>query len=216
MPYDPTTMPEGDYEYQIGAIDCLSSATIEVNILPVSITSVTVTDVDCNSANNGSVIITSNEAEQYSIDNGLTYQGTGVFMDLAPGTYDVVVLNSIGCSATDQFTVIEPNPIIITNITPDIVECRENDVTLSVTAQGGNGVYNYEWVLDGQVVSNSNTFTTQPEKAYNEFCVTVSENCGSPVAQECVIVTWPDNIEPILVPSVNEGCYPVEVTFVNH
>ncbi len=215
MPYDPATMAEGDYEYQIGAIDCLSSAIIEVNILPISITSVTVTDVDCNSADNGSVIINSPQAEQYSIDNGVTYQGTGTFTNLSPGTYDVVVLNSIGCSTTDQFTVTEPNPIVITSITPDIVECRENDVTLAVTAQGGNGVYNYEWVLNGQVVSNSSTFTTQPQNAYNEYCVTVSENCGSPVAQECMIVTWPADVQPILIPSVIEGCYPVEVTFVN-
>src|SRR5690606_14854191 len=58
-------------------------------------------------------------------------------------------------------------------------------------------------------------FTTQPENTYNEYCVTVSENCGSPVAQECVIVTWPTDVEPILIPSVVEGCYPVEITFAN-
>lgn len=215
MPYDPITMPEGTYTYEIGMVNCLSSASVEVTIVPVSIDNMIITDVDCNSANNGSVEIIATNGLNYSIDGGATFSPNNIFTDLVPGNYQVVVENVLGCIATDAFDIVEPDPIQITYITPDLVECRENSVTLEVQATGGNGVYNYEWMLDGVVVSTHRTFTINPEKAYSEYCVTVSENCGSPVAQGCVVVEWPTDIYPVLVPDINEGCYPVEVNFIN-
>lgn len=215
MPFNPATMPEGNYTYEIGAADCLSSSTVDVAVMPITITSLNITDVDCNSAGNGQVVINSPEAVEYSIDAGVSFQTSSTFTNLAPGVYDVVVVNTIGCTETTQFTIIEPDPIQITFITDDIVECRENDVTLAVTAQGGNGVYTYEWVLNGEVVSTASTFTTQPQNPLNTYCVSVSEQCGSPVAQACVDVIWPTDVLPILQPDIIEGCYPVEVNFAN-
>jgi len=213
-----TGLSAGTYHCEItSSTGCVDTAVVTVTTITPMVASITFqSDVTCNSGSDGVVSVSVNNGTApyyYQWDNSSSTASTA--NDLMAGNHEVTITDANGCVTSISTTLSEPNPIVITNITPDLVECRENDVTLSVTAQGGNGVYNYEWILNEQVVSNSNTFTTQPLNPYNEYCVTVSESCGSPVAQECVIVTWPSDIQILLIPSVSEGCFPVEITFVN-
>jgi hypothetical protein len=64
------------------------------------INSVTGIDPLCNAGCDGSISINATDATQFSIDNGVTFQGVNAFPNLCPGNYDIVVTNAVGCQAT--------------------------------------------------------------------------------------------------------------------
>lgn len=102
------------------------------------------TDVTCNGFSDGTITITTSGGTgiiEYSIDGGITFPDTtGVITGLSPGTYNIVVRDSIGCIQTGStITITEPNPVIA-NIAGNINICA-GDSTL-LTASGGN---NYLW-----------------------------------------------------------------------
>ena len=48
------------------------------------------------------------DATQFSIDNGVTFQGVNAFTNLCPGNYDIVVTNAVGCQATSSAILNDP------------------------------------------------------------------------------------------------------------
>lgn len=113
-----------------------------------SINSVTATDANCGN-NNGSITIASTGGVaplQYSIDDGATYQASGVFSNLAAGPYLVKVMD-----ATDCETVYPGNPVIVNNIggaaIADVVTtpetCSNGNGELTINASGGTGSLEY-------------------------------------------------------------------------
>jgi hypothetical protein len=75
----------------------------------VEINSVTVTDESCSGNGNGTLTInaTASGQEGYSIDGGANFSLTNFFGNLAPGTYDIVVVvfGNPSCTATATATV---------------------------------------------------------------------------------------------------------------
>ena len=72
-----------------------------------SIANISTTDPTCG-LNNGSINITSSGGTspfQYSIDNGSSFQSSGNFTDLAPGSYSVLVEDAMSCQATASLTL---------------------------------------------------------------------------------------------------------------
>ncbi|HFA51172.1 MAG TPA: T9SS type A sorting domain-containing protein, partial [Bacteroidetes bacterium] len=79
------------------------------SVCSVTITNVSVVDESCPGYGDGSIIITAVGSAQleYSIDGGVNYNLTGVYANLAPGTYNIVVrvLGVPTCSATQVVQV---------------------------------------------------------------------------------------------------------------
>jgi Cytochrome C oxidase, cbb3-type, subunit III len=78
---------------------------------PCSGVNITVTGTTTNSSaclNDGGITITASGSSglQYSID-GITFQSSNVFTNLAKGTYTVTARNANNCKQTSQFTVNE-------------------------------------------------------------------------------------------------------------
>ena len=99
--------------------------------------------------NNGIIIInisTGGTAPfQYSIDNGVTYSATNSFNNLAPGSYDVVVLDDAGCQAIDQ-VVFNPSSGVVLSLDTFInASCGQADGSATVVASGGSLPYTYSW-----------------------------------------------------------------------
>jgi len=207
--------------YTVSVIDDLGcgadlSVTInEINLPTIDL--VTVTNVDCNAANNGAVDIAGSNVTQYEIDGptGIQTNATGSFTNLAPGNYTVTVDNGFGCTAIDNFVVTEPNPLIITNIISDSVICEGATIDLFVAGQGGSSPITFEWTENTAVIGTGNTLTVSPQ-ASTQYCVTITEACGSPTQTECVTVTNPTVIQPVLTPDITGACFPFEVVFTNN
>ncbi len=217
MPYDPAVSPPGDYTYQVELLGCFDEAIVTVNELLTEITSIAVTNVNCNSFTNGSILVNGVNIATYSLD-GAPQVATSVpftLSNFAPGTYSLEVFSLDGCSDIQSFTVTQPQPLQITSITQDTIVCSGALVNLSAVGTGGNGVYIYSWTLNGNSIGQGQTLAVNPNLLTNNYCVTLSEACGSPTDNDCMVVTTPPAIVPAILPDIFEGCFPVSINFEN-
>lgn len=197
-----------------GCSDTLFGIVIDSINVP-DILDVTATDVDCNSANNGMVDISGNHITNFSI-NGGAFQGTGSFTGLAPGNYTVLVENDFGCQDSATFSITEPTPLDVQVTSPVADICIGETTTLTAQGSGGNGgPYTYDWYEGTNLLGQGASFDVSPNISNLNYCVVISEACGSPVDTACTTV----NVEqaPVLsfTGDILSGCYPIDVEFTN-
>jgi len=102
----------------------------------------------------------------YSID-GTNFQTENVFINVATGTFFVVIEDANGCSGAFQVTVDDSQPIVVELATPDGIDLCEN---LSVLLDAGD-FENYEW-------SNGETSASITIEGEGEYSVIVSDENG--------------------------------------
>ena len=115
-----------------------------------------------------------------------TYAWTGTGVDataqdqtgLGTGTYTVVVTDANGCSATEEYTLTEPEAVAV-NGTPDEPGCNSGsgalDGGITIAPTGGTGTYTYAWTGPG-VDATAQNQTGLGTGTYN-VTVTDSNNC---------------------------------------
>jgi SprB repeat len=117
-------------------------------------------DVSCSSASDGQITISAwggTGTLQYSKDNGATFQSSGTISGLAAGTYQVVVRDANGCTATSAVTIKAPSPITATIVSQTTADCSSsNKGSATIAGSGGVGLYHYS--LDGSAYQWSGTF----------------------------------------------------------
>ena len=82
----------------------------------------------------------------YSINGGTDFYSTNIFINLAPGGYQTVVMDATGCSVNGALNVlVEPPPFQITSyIQDDITTCFYSpDGRIRISAIGGTGTISY-------------------------------------------------------------------------
>ena len=103
---------------------------------------------NCGVADGSITITAAGGSIEYSIDGGINWQASNVFNGLGDGTYNVFVRN------TDESCMVTwaNNPVIISSSSaPSITnilhtqptECNVNDGTITISAAGGSGSYEY-------------------------------------------------------------------------
>ena len=136
---------------------------------------VTPTMVSCFNANNGIITITSPAGGygvyQFSINGGTTWQGSGTFSNLAPGSYDVRIRDAanIGCVITLNGALLITQPAVLSAaIASTNVTCfGGNDGTITISgAAGGYGTYEYS-INGGGSWQASGSFTGLTTGSYN-------------------------------------------------
>lgn len=207
-----TGLTAGTYNCIVSSdIGCVDTVTVQVVEIPGMIGVIAnQSDVTCNSGNDGviDVDITQGTAPYtYSWDNSAST--SDIATDLAAGTHTVTITDANGCVITVTGTIGEPAPLDITSLTPDTQICPEDDIMLTVVPTGGSSAYIYTWTENGNPLAQTGaTITVDPAVTNTQYCVTLSEACGSPTDQECMIVTFPTPIEPSVVPDEPEKCMP--------
>ena len=103
-----TNLTPGDYVFSVvDAVDC--ELKIPATILPCRIEwQATVTDASGMDESDGSIdlfAVNGNGNYEYSINGGDDYQSSGLFENLAPGGYLVVVRDSVNCRLADSVDV---------------------------------------------------------------------------------------------------------------
>ncbi len=173
------TLTPGSYSVWVedanGCTPACSGHTFVIggNVVPLSATAAG-QDVPCpsNSTNvmdstnsGGSVTVTATGGTApylYSID-GVNFQSSGVFANLGVGTYNTIVMDANGCSATATATVGEPDPINIGVVSVTPATCGLANGSITISATGGDG--NYLYYINGQSQS-SPTFTNLAAGTY--------------------------------------------------
>ncbi len=134
------------------------------------------TDASCNGVMDGTASVSISGASGTSSITWSNGQTTANLNGLGAGTYEVTVVDSLNCSATDSVTVSEPAAVNVT-LGPDSTICEGSSITLDP----GAGFTSYIWSTgdSSQTISVNNSGT---------YGVTVvnSDNCN---ATDDVVIT---------------------------
>ena len=191
----------------IGNLTCSATANAPIVLTPSSsaptVSNVSKTNPTSCGTSNGTITVTGNSPSgvgglEYSIDN-IHWQNTGLFSNLAAGTYSVYVRNANGTCPTPY----SANPVVlnaagsqsITNVSvTNPSTCGVNDGQIAITVTGPGSPYRYS-INGGVTFQNSATFTGLAGGSYN-IMVTMS-NGDCPVVAPAATLTAP--VAPTLV-----------------
>ncbi len=114
----------------------------------ISIDSLIVSQITCKDASNGSIVILATggiSSYTYSKDGGNTYQTAIGFIGLSPNTYNIVVKDNKGCTASTLQTITEPDSLLIDSVVYHDVSCNSynNGYIQSINVSGGTQPYMY-------------------------------------------------------------------------
>lgn len=153
---------------------CLGSLPVTISEPPVLDAIPAIIPVRCNGENNGQITVNTtggNPPYQYSINGGITWQGSNSFQ-VAAGSYTITIKDANNCSVTRTLLMTEPALLQATAVNNNASCDGGNDGSIIVIASGGNT--NYQYSLDGVNYQSSNLFNVAPG-TYN---VSVKDNLG--------------------------------------
>lgn len=188
-------------------------ATFEITIVqdaPITITP-TVTNITCFGDSTGSISIAASGGEApytYNIDGGTFQTGTD-FLNLAAGTYAIIVRDANGCQETASVTVSQLDQIVAEATQTQNYTCtQDGEITVgSITSTiGGSG--NYQYSINGGLWTASTTGGhTLAGLTDGTYSISVRDalNTGCIITLADVIIA-PLPVEPTLSESVTYNC----------
>jgi hypothetical protein len=150
---------------------------IVVNTVPTA--TVTVVNTTCG-INNGTITITNplggnTPNYTYSID-GVNFQASGLFTDLAPGTYIVSILTpGDNCVRTYSRTITASSELVAT-VSPSATICPGESSIL--TAGGGTG---FTWYDGANNIGTTASITVMPTATSQYSCIVTDGTCQATV-----------------------------------
>lgn len=169
-------LPQGNYFVNVQSEDC-QTASQEIRIEePAPLVVVPdITNVTCNSANDGSISINAQGGSgnyQFAISPNLNqFSDQNSFDELAPGDYQAIAQDSNGCFELIEFTITEPLELEMSlTSTPEIC-AGDEDGTISVTVTGGTAPYStgINSNADEDFIENRFNFNSLPSGDYVIF-----------------------------------------------
>lgn len=129
------------------------------------------TDISCNGLTDGTIDMTASGGVApylYSINGGVAFSSNSNVTNLAPGSYQTVVMDASGCTIPGDLNILnEPSPIQIASYNQvDIASCPDNpEGSILVVGTGGTGAFTYS--LDGGAPDPSGDFQNLPGGTHN-------------------------------------------------
>lgn len=184
------TVGAGTYTATIqDANGCTTTAnTITITNPPAITGSITAGTILCNSGTTTLTTVANGGAGsfQYSL-NGGAYQAGNTFT-VGAGTYMITIQDANNCTlTTNPLTITEPSAIT-GSISAGTISCAGNKATLTVTASGGTGSFQYS--LNGSTFQNSNIFNV----ASGTHTVTIKDANGCTFTTNILTITSPTTL----------------------
>jgi PKD repeat protein len=136
--------------------------------------------------------------------------GTSTHVVSAPGTYEVQVFDSNGCTASDDVEVtVLPSPTISLSITEESSQ-GASDGTVTANPETGTLPFDYSWDTGAETA-------TATGLTAGEYCVTVSDGNGCSTS-DCISVTVADQPNPPVAEftaDATQGCNMLTVQFTD-
>ena len=213
-----TNLTAGTYVCTItSSIGCSGQVTINVTEIPPLLLAIAdQTDVTCNSGEDGTATISVTQGTPpYNYNWDISSSNSAIATDLNANIHILTVTDNLGCISSISVTIDEPQPLSLTFVTPDSMICPEATISLIAQGTGGSSPYIFTWSENGQQIGVGSSFPVNPISTNTQYCVVLSEQCGSPTTQECLTITFPTPIIPNAVPDKPKDCVPGEFLFTN-
>ncbi|MFN8250182.1 MAG: SprB repeat-containing protein, partial [Ferruginibacter sp.] len=163
-----TGLAPGDYTvYVQDANGCIKTVNVTVSLASGLAFTLSVIEAGCGASSGTITVIATGTATpfQYSI-NGVTYQSSNVFTNLAAGTYTVYVKDASGCIVTQTADIIAAGSTTLTVTTQDATCGGSNGV---IIATGSGGVAPLQYSINGSTYQLSGTFINVAPGTYTVY-----------------------------------------------
>ena len=143
---DPSGLSAGTYHVTVtDGHGCTQTTTVVVKEPTALQLSVSVSNVNCNGGNNGSINLTvagGVPPYSYNWDNAPDIEDPS---GLKAGTYTVTVTDANNCTKTISATITEPAPIVL-SVKVTNAKCKgSKDGSIDLTVSGGTPGYTFDW-----------------------------------------------------------------------
>ncbi|MDR2382553.1 MAG: hypothetical protein LBD76_01550 [Prevotellaceae bacterium] len=159
---------EGD-NYCVNTANNRKEVIVTVNAKPsLNSSNISKVDVACNGGSTGSITVNVSGVNQYSMNDGSTWQTGSNFSSLAAGTYQIKVKTANNCeSETVPVIISEPAAALTATSLVTDLSCNGgvNDGEIVITASGGTSPYQYS-IDSGSTYGASATFNNLSIGAY--------------------------------------------------
>ncbi|MFM8951213.1 MAG: beta strand repeat-containing protein, partial [Bacteroidota bacterium] len=194
----------GPYSLMVmDANGCTTSGAINIVDAPGPIMGpITAVNVNCYNGANGSIssAISGGTAPfNYNLNQGST-QTTGIFNNLSAGSYNILVTDANGCTATSSQVLSQPSALLTSASTTASTCLNGTNGTASVTVSGGTSPYSYQWSNSGSSSATANNLSA------GTYSITVTDNNGCTYTLSAVV----SNITgPVITNTLtsNNSCY---------
>jgi len=208
-------LPDGTYTITVSdSKNCATTTSVDV-FEPTAIvyTSVLDTNVSCNGANDGSIIVTSTGGimpYSYTINpdpNLVNPQASGSFTNLNGAAYVVTLTDANNCSLDTTITILEPQPFTIDSVSTQAVACfGDSSGQIVMTSAGGTTPVSYVISpLNSSVQLPNGTFTNLIADTYT---ITASDANGCTSVQTYTISQPLSLLEITNISGTTPSCNP--------
>jgi len=168
-----TDLEAGTYEYTLtDDVGCSVVNSLEIqSTIPIEIIA-TSQDISCNGSTDGSISVSiSGGSGPYALEWSGPDGFTSILSDLeglAPGQYELLVTDDVGCSANETVEITEPDVLEIS--LTDLVDATCNtseDGSIIIELTGGTEPYEYNWTGPNGFESSDESLVFIREGEYN-------------------------------------------------
>ena len=214
---DLSGLSAGTFEVIITDVNGCTATTVVIidEPAPLNITT-SQTDVTCNGANDGSVDLTvtgGTTPYDFSWSNG---EITEDLSGLSAGTFEVIITDANGCSATTVVIIDEPAPLNITTSQTDVTCNGANDGSVDLTVTGGTTPYDFNW-SNGAItedLSGLSAGTFDVIVTDNNGCtITLANQTGCLPPPSNMVSWWPGDGNSNDIQNGNDGTLQNGATF---
>lgn len=195
----------GNYSVQVTDDNgCMTNANGNVtDATPMQFIAVNVQDEICYNACDGEIDISATQAAQFFV-NGI-HQNNGLYTDLCPGNYNIVVKNQHGCQIDSNVNIASQNPIVVDPIT-DTTICYSGQATLDAMVNGNNNGFTFNWYNNNNLIHTGPQVTVNPTyQTTYEVVATDVNGCNSDALNVQVVVLPPIQVTAYKDTSLCEG-----------
>lgn len=114
-----------------------------------------ITHIYCGGDSTGEIHLTASGGTppyQYTLD-GKNFQSSNIITNLPSGIWKPAVKDAGGCTKELCVTILQPEPIVVTQLITDVTCYGSNTGAIDLTATGGTGTLQYLWA-DGDTVAD--------------------------------------------------------------
>lgn len=185
-PHGVSWATSGNHIVSLTVVDGICSSLLTQHTLTTPtdlVTLITTTPVLCNSGSSGQV-----EIQVSGGVSGYTYSYSNCLCPTHPetaGSYSVTTTDANGCTNIDTFSILQPQPIFVTQEHTNLICNNDNSGTAIVHISGGTPGYTYNW-QNNPGLNDS----IQTGLAAGSYLVNISDSNG------CTVNTTIQLIEP--------------------